>query len=177
MSEFNLGAMAPTGMQFDAPQRGGMFGGGADWKSALQAAFAGYMARQNPQVANSIFGNLQDAQALKQHEAQYQRQRQDQNADWQAHYDYEAAHPRPGQPGEFEGALVASGVQPGTPQWTEAMKQRVGNILDPVVMTPQGPMLRSQLLGGGQPAPPGITFTPLDNGGPSHGGSGGFPGQ
>lgn len=152
----------------------GMFAN-ADWKSALQAAFAGYMSRQNPQVANSLFGNLQQAQDAKRQESQYQRRRQDDNSDWQQHYDYEAQNPKPGQPGEFERALIASGVAPGTPEWVQAMKRRTDNMLDPIVMTPYGPVTRSQALGGGQAAPQGVTFTPIDEGGPAPQAPGGFP--
>jgi hypothetical protein len=56
------------------------------------------------------------------------------------------------------------------------MKRRANNMLDPIVMTPQGMMPRSQVLGGGQAAPPDVTFTPLDDGGPTPPASGGFPG-
>jgi hypothetical protein len=66
--------------------------------------------------------------------------------------------------GEFATELRQGGVQPGTPEWTQAMHTKAQNALDPVVMTPQGPMLRSMILngGGGQPAPHGITFEPVD---------------
>jgi hypothetical protein len=78
--------------------------------------------------------------------------------------------------GEFEKALFESGVQPGTPAWVQAMKTRTNNLLDPAVMTPQGLMLRSQVVGAMQPqaAPPGVTFTPIDDGGPTPPASGNF---
>lgn len=162
---------------------GGMFGGGNDkWKNALMAAAAGFMARRSPGVAGSMLNNLQDAQTLKQRmafeEQQYQRHRQDNNADFQAHRQYEIDNPLPQQPGEFEQTLIASGIQPGTPQWTQAMVTRRQNMLDPPVMTPQGMMLRSQVVAGSAtPAPAGVTFTPLPaQGGPTPQASGGFPG-
>lgn len=149
----------------------GMFAN-TDWRSAIMAALAGYMSRQNPQVSAGLFNALDAKQRRKEDEAQYQRKRQDDFADWKAQYDYQTEHPKPAQPGEFEQRLQASGVQPGSPEWINAMKAAVQNTTDPVIMTPQGPMTRSQLLGGSM-APPGVTFTPI--GGPTPQASGGFP--
>ena len=87
-------------------------------------------------------------------------------------YDYKLAHPSPQQPDEITRHMIAAGIDPNSPQG----KAMYAASLDPVVITPQGPMTRSQLLGAsdaGQPAPAGVTFTPID-GGPSPNGSGGF---
>ena len=187
-------SLYPRGLQFNlpptpaAPQSGGMFGGGGKFGigQAIIAALNGYLASQPGGAGDVGRNNLQTMAALKQRQLQrqqelddYSRRRADDNADFQSHRQYEINNPLPQQPGEFEQALIASGVQPGTPQWTQAMQARVTNTVDPVVMTPQGPMLRSQLLGGsvaGQPAPPGVTFTPVDPGGPTPSASGGFLG-
>ena len=91
-------------------------------------------------------------------------------------YDYKLAHPDPGQMSDFDKQAVAGGYAPGTPEWVALHKQRVQELADPVVTTPQGMMLRSQALAqmAGQPAPPGVTFTPID-GGPTPSASGNFP--
>ena len=91
-------------------------------------------------------------------------------------YDYKLAHPDPGQMSDFDKQAVAGGYTPGTPEWVALHKQRVQELADPVVTTPQGMMLRSQALAqmAGQPAPPGVTFTPID-GGPTPSASGNFP--
>jgi hypothetical protein len=71
---------------------------------------------------------------------------------------------------------VAGGYAPGTPDWVTLHKQHVQEIADPVVTTPAGMMLRSQALAqmGGTPAPAGVTFTPLPEGGPTPSASGNF---
>lgn len=156
----------------------GMFGGGVSIDpGAFLAAFAAGMGNPAGMAAlQAIHQRRLDAQRQAYDDEQYQRHRQDQLSDQISLYDYKNAHP--GQPdGEFEQALIASGVQPGTPQWAEAMKTRVGNILDPVVMTPQGPMLRSMVMGAIQPQilqtlPPGTK--PI--GGPTPQASGSFSG-
>lgn len=62
----------------------GMFAN-ADWGTALQAALAGYMARQSPQVASTVFRGIDDRRQAAMQEQQYQRQRQDKREDflWQ----------------------------------------------------------------------------------------------
>jgi hypothetical protein len=49
--------------------------------------------------------------------------------------------------GDFAQTLYASGIKPGSPEWTQAMQTRMQNQLDPAVVTPQGMMLRSQITG------------------------------
>lgn len=168
----------PRGLQFDlAPKKksGGMFaeGGAGRNIAGMIGDFLMAQAGMQPIYAPSMM--QRQKQALE--EAQYQRRQSDEEATWLKHQQWQRDNPMPGQPSEFETALTDSGTQPGTPEWTAAMKQRKDNMLDPVVMTPMGPMLRSQLLQGGGAgllAAPGVTFTPI--GGPSPGGSGGFLG-
>lgn len=73
-------------------------------------------------------------------------------------------NPKPLAPTEFERALQASGVQPGTPQWTEAMRAKVMNTTDPFISmpTPYGPYMgaRSQF---------DSTMAKLEGGGPASG--------
>lgn len=59
--------------------------------------------------------------------------------------------------------LMGEGIYPGDPRWVTAMQTSANNDLDPVVTTPQGLMLRSQITGAmaGAPAPQGVTFTPI----------------
>jgi len=164
----------------DLPQqKGGMFGGGSKLQSALTAAAAGFLSRRSPDMAQSLMAPLLLRQRQQYEDQQYQHHRQDDMSDYMAKRDYEIAHPMPQQPGEFEQVLMASGIQPGTQAWADAMSRRRDNLLDPVVMTPQGPMLRSSILSGagGEPAPANVTFTTLPDGGPTPPASGNFPGR
>ena len=178
-----VGSLAPNPAPLDLSgvkmKRRGMFGN-ADWGSAISAALNGYLAAGGNPAGISGLQQLHQQKMMEQQQAlaaqQYAQHRADDNADWMNHYKFELDNPKPTRPGEFERALIASGVQPGTPAWTDAMKRRANNMLDPIVMTPQGMMPRSQVLGGGQAAPPDVTFTPLDDGGPTPPASDGFPG-
>lgn len=48
-----------------------------------------------------------------------------------AQMEYKRRNPAPPAPTEFERQLQASGVVPGSPEWTQAMKTSVSNKLDP----------------------------------------------
>lgn len=99
---------------------------------------------------------------------------------------YQTTHRAAPQPSEFERTLLATGVRPGTPQWTRANQARLQNYTDPTINVPLpggrvyvGP--RSQLptyAGGGDPtstapvggAQPPATLPPdfnFDAGGPT----------
>lgn len=181
-----LNAMPSTSPTLNIPnnvvKKGGMFGSGYGFGQALSDGLNGYLAGMGNPVGQQNIQAIHQQRMLEQQQAleaqQYAQHRADDNADWMSHYNYELNNPKPSAPGEFEQQLMASGVQPGTPEWAQAMKTRVNNLLDPAVMTPQGLMLRSQVTGAltPQPAPPGVTFTPLDNGGPTPPASGNFPG-
>jgi hypothetical protein len=169
--------VVPHGLQFDLPKtKKGMFGGG-NLRDALMAAAAGFMARRSPQVANNLFDSLQRKQILADQEAQYQRHRQDTLTDYEAKQRIDQQYPTPHQPGEFEQILMASGVMPGPPEWTQAMQRKAQLSLDPIVQTVQGPMPYSAIVGAMQPQilqslPPGAK--PI--GGPTPPASGGFSG-
>jgi hypothetical protein len=107
---------------------------------------------------------------------------------------WEQANQKPPAPTEFERMLTASGVQPGTPEWAQAMGKAVTSRIDPeiVVPLPQGVYVgpRSGLadvMKGGGPAssgsvggsppstlPPDFDFGEKP-GGPTPRASGGFP--
>lgn len=173
---------APINIDVPKIKRGGMFAN-ADWGSAISAALNGYLAAGGNPAGVAGLQQLHQQKMLEQQKSieaqQYAQHRADDNADWMSHYNYELTNPKPQAPSDFEQTLIESGVKPGTPEWTQAMKTRANNLLDPAVMTPQGLMLRSQVTGAlaPQPAPPGVTFTPLDNGGPTPPASGGFLGN
>lgn len=153
----------------EAKPKGGMFGGNAG--NIIAAALAGFMQRQNPQGAQSIMQMMADKRKQALEEAQYNRQRADKRDDFTFEQDYRAQHQ---EPSAFTQEMLAAGIDPNSPDGVAAYKAIVANKTDPVVMTPQGPMLRSQLLNGGAtPAPPGVTFTPV--GGQTPPASGGFP--
>jgi len=157
------------------PKKRGMFAGA---EINPGNAIAGFLAGMFPQYAGSFLAPMMQRQRMEYEDQQQQRHRQDDMSDYMAKRDYEVAHPMPQQPGEFEQVLAASGIQPGTPQWEQMMVRRRDNLLDPVVMTPQGPMLRSAILNGagGEPAPANVTFTEIP-GGPTPPASGNFPGH
>lgn len=80
--------------------------------------------------------------------------------------DYDIAHPMPQEPDELTRHMIAAGIDPNSPQGKAAYAAS----MDPVVMTPYGPMLRSQVIGAGQPEvltslPPGAK--PIGGAGPS----------
>lgn len=152
-------------------RRGGMFGGGGNLGDIIAAGLAG--AAGNSTLVDAILQRQQLARHQALLDQQYQRNRQDSLADFATKAQISSQYK---EPGEFEQALIASGVQPGTPAWTNAMKTRVNNILDPTVLTPQGLMLRSQVTGAMQSQP--LTDADIDrlSGGTSGNAGGGFPG-
>lgn len=139
---------APLNLPVPKIKKGGMFAG-ATFDPA--AGIAGFLAGLgNPAGITTINAiheqRMREAEAAAQ-AAQYEQHRADDNADWMSHYNYEMTNPKPQAPSDFEQTLIESGVKPGTPEWTQAMKTRANNLLDPAVMTPQGLMLRSQVTG------------------------------
>ena len=148
------------------PQRGGMFGGGKfGVGQAIVAALNGYLASQGNPVGVANMRMMQEAAQARRENAEYDHRRQQALQDQMSMYDYKAAHTQP-EYGEFERALIASGVQPGTPQWQEMMARRRDNMLDPIVSTVYGTMPRSVFSGGGAvPTKPVGTLTPIDEGG------------
>lgn len=131
---------------------------------------------------------LQRQQGMAQQAQQQQANRAAEYADWVRKEQYKAANPGPQAYSEFERALIASGVQPGSPEWAQKMGQKADMALDPQVTTqlPNGGLYigrqsgLSQALGGGRAAPrilqqlpPGAK--PLSDGGAPRGGARTFP--
>ena len=168
-------------LSLNIPQQSGMFGGGQNWRNALLAAVAGFMARRSPQVANNIIGGIQDAQALKEKLALAQQERaqglQDQIALHQANQSYDAAHP---VPGEQERLLSLYSTLPDS----DPRKPILGSMLQhPVAMdvtNPDGSVTRQYVYPGTIPQQPQVPTAPVGKltpiGGPTPSASGGFPG-
>jgi hypothetical protein len=183
---FNIGQIPTT--QFNIPQPkqgGGMFGGGGKKAlSVIAEAMAAYAAGMgNPggmAVLQGMNHRRQSAADAETQEQQYQRQRSDGMADWIAKQEWELANPSPTQGSEYERALAAQGIVPGTPQYAERMAKIAAIKENPMVMTAYGPMPYSAVAGGGQQQnlPPTLSdddFAP--QGGPRPLGAGGFPGS
>jgi hypothetical protein len=152
-----------------------MFGGGRDWRTALMAAAAGFMARTRPGMAQSMMQGIQDKRTLDR-QAQLAMLKDDMEFKRQMALAQQTAQLRLLYPdGDFAQSLLQSGIQPGTPEWSKAMQTRVQNELDPAVVTPQGMMLRSQITGAlAPPSAPVGGLTPYNPGGPTPSASGGF---
>jgi hypothetical protein len=170
-----------------APQRPGMFGAGGVGRNIAGMIGDLLMARAGMQPMFAPMLMQRQKQALE--EAQYQRQRSDQNADWLSHQEYEAAHKEPTMTEKF----VAEILDPNTdPQRRELLKSVIVPP-SPAPMTLQTPMGtyvggRSEMPGAAVPQPgavqDGYRFkggNPADPnawekiGGPGLGGPGGFP--
>lgn len=77
---------------------------------------------------------LKKRQAMLQAEAD--RQRAAEYADWTHKQEYEAAHPKADAPGPDEELLIAAGLTPGTPEYQAAAKSLFDRKSDPYVATP-----------------------------------------
>jgi hypothetical protein len=123
---------------------------------------------------------LQQKQA--QQDADYQRQRQDKRDDFTFEQDYRTAHPTPYRWESNDGSLMEMGpdgqarviYKDPTPKlnWIQVRDPATGG-LSIVPVGPNGPVGGQPQLGA--PAAPGVTFTPLDEGGQTGTPSGGFP--
>lgn len=164
MPQLQGGLQAPNVPQVS--HGGGMFAHGGVGSKILAglSAFATNASAGlgNPAALQNLQGQSQMRMMSMQQQMEYQRQL--------ALAEQEARLRMLYPTGDFAQELLQGGTQPGTPEWTQAMHTRAQNSLDPVVITPQGPMLRSQIVNApqaGAPAPQGVTFTPLGAGGPT----------
>jgi hypothetical protein len=178
----NIGALESQLPQLQPKAPGGMFGGDGKFGigQALVAALNGYLASRGNPVGMANIKMMQDAMRSKREGAEYDRRRQQQLQDQISMYDYRAAHPEAPAPTEYERALSAAGIMPGTPEYAKHMnnyvqmkENPVWTYTDPatgaVMMGSKGPMQQPEII---PTLPPGAK--PI--GGPSPSGSGGFSG-
>lgn len=127
------------------PAQRGLLGQG----SAGQAALGSFLDA----IAQEAGGQAQFAPVMQQ-----KRERQNALADWQAKFEFEQANKTPPAPTEYERALAASGVVPGTPEWVKRMGMRAKNFDDPFTnivsggesLTGPRSLVEEALRGGGQ---------------------------
>lgn len=166
MSAMNVAPIKPG---FDWSRTLGILADGLSGAAGMPGLYGQRMERQRAEQS-----------AFERGEQQYQRSRRDGMDDWQAKERFKATQ---GPDGELADALRASGVLPGTPEWTQAFKTRAQNLTDPIVNIPlpggdvyMGP--RSGMGAMQQPAPqrPAIGQRhPGFQGGAAPSGTGNFP--
>lgn len=176
------GMYSGFGTPISVPQakpKGGMFGaGGPDWASALQAAIYGALAARGNPVGAYGLQTLQQRRQQALEEAKYQRHRQDNLADYAVQQQLQQKYAAPPQPHYFQdnsGNQLAIGPDGKVSEvYHDPLQYKlVPNGLGGVVPVNIRDLMAGQ--SGGQPAPQGVTFTPIDEGGPSPQGAGGFP--
>jgi hypothetical protein len=123
-----------------------MFGGGKV-SINLGGALAGYLAGSGNRAGEALLqasnerNRMMLEEQIYEHRAQLEMQRQMAMLPLQAQLKLQYPD------GDFAQTLYASGIKPGSAEWTQAMQTRMQNQLDPAVVTPQGMMLRSQITG------------------------------
>ena len=159
-----------------APHSGGMFGGGKV-SIDLSRAIAGFLAGMgNPagfQSLKSLDEQRQEQMALEQQRQQRQQDLQDQMSLIDYRYNHE-----PPATDEYTRALLASGIQPGSPEWEQHMANRAAILENP----PRYEMVNGALVQVGgpsiqqsAPAAPVGNLKPYNPGGPTPPASDGFP--
>lgn len=175
-----ISAAAPGAMEQMAgmmPKKAGMFGAGkGSWVDAVQAALAGYLASRGNPVG---MAGLQMLQQKRQHAAeqeQYGQRREDEFQDFVRKEAFKSTLPQAERaPHYFEDnsgnqwAIGADG-QPRMVHKDDLPFKLVPNGMGGVVPVDLRALMAGQ---GGAQAPVG-KITPLDEGGPTLGGSGGF---
>ena len=161
-----------------APNPGAFSRGGAGWQ--VLGAIGDSLSQMGGYGAPFAQArNFQRQQQLE--EAQWTRRQESELAQRKAMHDYERANPAPRyfEANNGDQFMIGPDGQPKlvyhdpTPkvQW-----QRVENGDGTFTMVP---IVNGQIAGGNgqqaRTAPPGVTFTPLPDGGPTHPASGGFP--
>jgi len=117
-----VGAIGSPGLKVKG---NGMFANGSAGRAALGGLLDSILQQTGGQAVNVPY-------------MMQQRQRQQDMQDWaekqraQVAQQLQLAQAKARLPsGEFERSLIASGINPGTPQWQQAMARRVQNQLDP----------------------------------------------
>jgi hypothetical protein len=136
--------------------KGGMFGGGGDWKQALAAALSAMSAARGNPVGMAGIQMLNQRLGQKREDQQYQRRQADEWNMWQRKQEYERANPDPAQPTQTD-RYLSEYLDPNT---DKTRKSALGQILFPPVMSTVNGMPaiidRAQMVSGGmggQPAP------------------------
>ena len=151
------------------PNKGGMFGGGIGQALGSIAGTMGDYFLQRSGMQPMYGPQMAQQRMLKMQEEQYQRQRQDSMADWQAKQQWQLDHPSP-----VNNDTVADYTFISNQLGPDAGKRFLETKTNPIVMTPYGPMPYSAVAGGAQVSAPVGKLTPID-GGPTPSASGGFP--
>ncbi len=149
---------------------------GINWWGVAADALAGAAGQPGPFAARQRYERQQADQIAAE-----QRRQAAQYATFVAQKEWERANPAAPQPTEFERTVQAAGIQPGTPEYLQIMRQRAENQASapPMVVTnpdgtktifPTGSIPRS---GGSVPTAPVGKLTPIP-GGPMPSASGGF---
>lgn len=167
------GMMIP---QSAAPKKGGMFGSGVGAGEFIQALLAGALAARGNPAGMAGMQMIQQRRQSKDDEAQYQRRRGDHLSDYAEMQKIQAQYGAPAQPHYFEdnsGNQWAIGPdgQPKMVHKDDLPFKLVPNGMGGVVPVD----LRALMAQQGAPQAPVGKLTPIDEGGPSLGGSGGFP--
>lgn len=170
----DFGAAPDLGPQIQQPKPG-MFGAGKpkmDWAGMLQGIIGGYLAGSGRPGGNAILGMMQQRQQRKDEEAQYQRQRGEKLEDYAKMQQIQAQY------GGGTNDTVADynfwkGVLP-----PEQFQQYIANKVNPprLQYVPGVGLVDASTAGSqmGAEAPQGVTFTPIDEGGPTPPASGNF---
>jgi hypothetical protein len=173
-------AVDPLAPLPDKPKRkGGMFGSGIG--DAISAALNGYLAAGGNQAGimglQALHGRRQQERAQQQEAEQYQQRRQDGFQDWVQKQTWELANKPQGQTNDTVADFEYISKILGEDAAKEFLRNKT--VAPPMMVTgPNGQMFmmpRSMPQMTPQGAPPGVTFTPLDEGGPTPQASGGFP--
>jgi hypothetical protein len=158
--------------QFKRPA--GMFGGSAF--QGIAGAIGDYLLQRAG--AQAVYApNMAARRRQAYEESQYQRHRTDALTDYEAKQKIDQQYPTTPAPTEYERALQASGIKPGTPEWAQHMGSFV-NMRENPPFTYVDPSTGAVMMGArSQPQildalPPGAR--PI--GGPTPSASGGFPG-
>lgn len=130
-------------------KRGGMFGGGGDWKQALAAALSAMSAARGNPVGMAGIQMLNQRLGQKREDEQYQVHRKDALADFAERQKIEAQYAPPPQPTQTDRYLNEY-LDPNT---DKTRKAALGQILFPPVMSTVNGMPaiidRAQMVSGG----------------------------
>lgn len=179
MSGLPMPQIEPTEINIPQPKpRAGMFGAGGVGR-AIAGSIGDFLLQRAG--AGPVYAPvMQQRQQAALEGEQYERRRNDQWDSWVQQQEWKRANPDAPQPTEFE-RLASSVYQPGTPEYTQLLTQYVTSRANPPYFFTDpttGQVMSLPRNGGGvQPgaaAAPGVTFTPLDEGGAGGNVSGNF---